>query len=175
MGYIERGPMRKSLAFILWTLTLSAAPALAQEQATPVDPGLTDQSDQATGSTEDGDGDAGGMTDIALEDWRDMVRGRTVTYSIGGDIWARETYDTGSDTVWIRLADGSCMEGIWTWAAGVYCFDWTSGEFSCFRHVRADDQILVIPVLEDGTGIGTIQTVTQISDVPASCGPELTS
>lgn len=168
--------MRKSLAFILWTLIVAAAPALAQEPATPLDPGLDPgTADDAAPDTTDDSETGGGMADIALDDWRDMVRGRTVTYSIGGDIWARETYDTGSDTVWIRLADGSCMEGIWTWADGVYCFDWTSGEFSCFRHVRADGQILVIPVLEDGTGIGTIQTVTQISDVPASCGPELTS
>lgn len=117
----------------------------------------------------------GGMKDIPIDDWREMVRGRTVTYSIGGDVWARETYDTGSDTVWIRLADGTCMDGVWTWNDGVYCYAWSSGEFSCFRHVRSQGSILVIPVLEDGTGLGTIQTVTQISDVPASCGPELTS
>lgn len=168
--------MRRLLTFILWTAALAAAPALALDPADPAE-SPADRPGNAPGNApaDTQDGAETGMADIAKEDWRALVRGRTVTYSIGGEVWARETYDTGSDTVWIRLADGTCMDGNWSWADGIFCFDWSSGEYSCFRHVRSDGRILVIPMLAEGLGVGTIQTVTQISDVPASCGPELTS
>ena len=114
------------------------------------------------------------MNDIAPEEWRDMVLGRTVTYRIGHDLWAREAYDIKSNGVAIRLADGTCMEGIWTWDEGAYCFYWSSGEISCFRHVRAGGEILIIPLV-DGEPSGTVQTVDGVSDAPLACGPALVS
>ncbi|MEM8789479.1 MAG: hypothetical protein AAGE76_14560 [Pseudomonadota bacterium] len=113
-------------------------------------------------------------TDIAPAEWRDLVQGRTVTYRIGDQIWAQEAYDRSTNSVAIRLADGTCMEGTWTHVEGSYCFDWSGGEFSCFRHVRAGEEILIIPVV-DGVTAGTIQTVGGVSDLPLSCGPDLTS
>lgn len=111
--------------------------------------------------------DAGALRDIPPADWRQMTRGQTVTYRMGGEIWARESYALSGDTVAIRLADGTCMEGVWSWTDGTYCFAWSSGELSCFRHVRADGEILVIPT-DSG---GAVQTVSDISPGPVACGP----
>lgn len=110
------------------------------------------------------------LGDIPPDEWRSMTRGRTVTYLIGTDLWAREAYSNQHNGVLIRMSDGTCLEGIWTWTDGEYCFDWSSGEFSCFRHVRTEDGIMIIPVV-DGVEMGTVQTVDSVSDAPVSCGP----
>lgn len=114
------------------------------------------------------------VQDIAPAEWRDMVRGRTVTYLIGGAVWAQEAYGRHGNGVSIKLADGTCMEGVWEHTGTAFCFAWTGGEYSCFRHVRVDDEILIIPV-QDGEPAGTVQSVKQISDLPLACGPALTS
>lgn len=115
-----------------------------------------------------------GIEEIAPAEWKRMVLGHTVTYRIGGRLWAHEAYATTGNAVEIQLFDGTCMEGVWEWADGAYCFYWSGGEDSCFRHVRADGEILVIPV-GDGMPGGTIQTVAGISDLPLTCGPALSS
>lgn len=116
----------------------------------------------------------GALEDIAPEEWREMVEGHSVTYNIGGAFWAREAYDPASNAVVIRMADGSCLEGTWNWAEGVYCFAWRGQGTSCFRHVRRGDDILIIPMV-DGLPSGAIQTVAGVSDLPVSCGSGLTS
>ena len=127
---------------------------------------------QAVAATESGAPEQGDVAQpgIAPAEWRAMVRGRTVTYQIDGQAWAQEAYDLTTNAVAIRLIDGTCMEGTWSYTDGEYCFAWTSGEHSCFLHVRAADQILIIPVV-DGVQSGTIQTVGGISDAPLTCGP----
>lgn len=116
----------------------------------------------------------GEVRDIPAEEWRRMVQGRTVTYLIGGEVWAREAYTPGSDTVSIQLSDGTCMQGFWYTRDREYCFAWELGEVSCFRHVRSDGQILVIP-MDGGLPAGSVQTVSGISDLGLACGPALTS
>lgn len=118
--------------------------------------------------------EAGGLEDIAPDEWREIVGGRSVTYHIGGVFWAREAYDPGSDAVVIRMADGSCLEGTWSWRGGEYCFAWRAEGTSCFRHVRNDGEILIIPVV-DSLPTGDIQTVADIGDAPVNCGSGLTS
>ncbi|WP_112321417.1 hypothetical protein [Oceanibium sediminis] len=112
--------------------------------------------------------------DIPVAEWQSMVRGRTVTYLIGGSVWAQEAYGRVGNGVSILLADGTCMEGVWEHTGQAYCFAWSGGEYSCFRHIRLDDQILIVPVL-DGEPAGTVQMVKQISSIPLACGPALTS
>lgn len=112
--------------------------------------------------------------DISPDEWQSLVRGRTVTYKIGQSIWAQEAYDPRTNSVSIRLADGTCMDGIWAHADGEYCFAWTSGEYSCFRHLRTADEIVIVPV-EDGAPTGVTQTVDKVSDIPLACGPALSS
>lgn len=112
--------------------------------------------------------------DISVAEWKKMVLGRTVTYRIGPQIWAQEAYDTGTNAVSIRLADGTCMDGTWSHTGNTFCFAWTGAETSCFRHVRDAGQILIVPMV-DGEPSGTVQTVTGVSDLPLTCGPALSS
>ncbi len=115
-----------------------------------------------------------GLVDIPKAEWFDMVRGRTVIYKIGPDVWAFETYATTGNYVAIQLADGSCMDGTWEHVDGAFCFAWESREYSCFRHARDGEEILIIPVV-DGVQSGTTQLVSGISDAPITCGPDLVS
>lgn len=113
-------------------------------------------------------------TDIPSEEWFAMVAGKTVTYRIDNQFWAHETYDPRTNRVYIALADGSCMEGVWAHIDNAFCFAWEDREFVCFRHARSGDDILIIPV-EDGQVTGAIQVVQSIDDTGLPCGPELTS
>ncbi|MEM9228393.1 MAG: hypothetical protein AAGB10_02205 [Pseudomonadota bacterium] len=120
------------------------------------------------------DGPPDTWDDISVSEWRQMVKGRTVTYRIGGQLWAHEAYDTSGNRVAIRTADGSCMEGTWSYDNGAYCFAWDAAPASCFRHVRQGSEILIVPLI-DGVPSGAVQTVEGVSDIPLNCGPDLTS
>ena len=111
---------------------------------------------------------------IPQEEWRRMVRGRTVTYRIGPDLWAYERYAPRGNGVEIQLMDGTCMTGRWTYKEGAYCFNWNSELNSCFQHLRTEDEILIVPIV-DGESMGAVQTVSGISDLPITCGPTLSS
>jgi len=112
--------------------------------------------------------------DIPPQEWREMVVGHSVTYHIGGAFWAREAYDPASNAVVIRMADGTCLEGTWSWTEGEYCFAWRGEGTSCFRHVRQDGEILIVPMV-DGQPSGDVQTVAGVTDLPVTCGSGLTS
>ncbi|MEO0913622.1 MAG: hypothetical protein AAFY59_11640 [Pseudomonadota bacterium] len=122
----------------------------------------------ATNEAEDG------LVDIGKDEWFAMVSGRTVVYKIGPEYWAYETYSKKSNYVIIQLANGECMEGTWEHVNNTFCFAWDNGEYSCFRHARDGDEILIIPTV-DGQPSGTIQTVSEITSDAVPCGPELTS
>lgn len=114
------------------------------------------------------------LVDIPKEEWVSMVAGRTVVYKIGLDLWAFETYSRDSNFVSIQLANGECMDGTWNHIDGTFCFAWDNREYSCFRHARAGEEILIIPTV-DGQPAGTTQTVSDITDAPMPCGPDLVS
>jgi hypothetical protein len=108
--------------------------------------------------------------DIPVEEWTAMADGRTLTYRIGGDLWALEHYTPGSNRVQIELYDGTCMSGTWDYSAPNYCFHWEGQGTSCFRHARLDDEIIVIEA-SVGEGAPSTQSMTGVSDTPLSCGP----
>lgn len=110
--------------------------------------------------------------DISSEEWFAMVAGKTVTYRIDDQLWAHETYDPNTNRVYIALADGECMQGIWTHIDGAFCFAWEDNDFVCFRHARSGEDILIIP-MQGGDMAGAIQTVASIDDTGLPCGPEL--
>ena len=133
---------------ILALIALIAGPALAQ-------------------SFEDG-------VDIPLNEWRALAQGRTVTYRIEGNLYARERYAPSGNRVAIELANGECLDGTWSHRDNQFCFAWDSGEFSCFRHIRLGREILIVHMDGDEPS-GDIQEMTDISDVPLTCTPSVTS
>lgn len=112
--------------------------------------------------------------DIPVEEWREMAEGRTLTYEIGGELWAMERYRPGSNEVRLQFHDGSCIEGTWEYTAPLYCFHWEGEGTSCFRHARLGDEILIIET-ENGIETGAVQVMTGVSNVPLACGPAVTS
>ena len=112
--------------------------------------------------------------DIPVEEWTAMAMGRTLTYRIGGELWAFEHYHPGTDRVTLQLYDGACMEGRWDYAAPIYCFYWEGEDKACFRHARLGDEIIVIESL-DGVDTPMTQSMTAVTDMPLACGPAVTS
>jgi len=141
----ETAPMRPKLAAALIALTPLAAAA-----------------------TESADPGAARALDIPVEEWAAMASGRTLTYAIGGAFWAIEHYYPGTSRVSLQFYDGTCLNGTWEYEAPLYCFHWEGEGTSCFRHVRVDDEILI---LETRDGVGGQQVMTGISDIPFACGP----
>ncbi|RED12320.1 hypothetical protein [Pontivivens insulae] len=143
--------MRLSLTMAV--LVMAALPAKAQDLP-PLPPEL-----------------AGLAEDIPLGDWLDLVSGRTVFYRIGDDHFAREHYPPQGSTLYIEDDFGRCMEGQWTHIpeTGAYCFDWPVGLY-CFRHLRAEDDLLILPVTPDGVPTGSsVQGVYDIQTQPFTC------
>ncbi|MBP7242244.1 hypothetical protein [Amaricoccus sp.] len=146
--------MRLSTRLALAAL-LIAAPALAAE----------------TGA---GGPPADGLADIPVDEWTAMSAGRTLTYTIGGELWALERYEAGSNRVGLQFYDGTCLQGAWEYTNSLYCFHWEGEGTSCFRHARMGEQILILET-RDGIETGALQLMSGVSDVPLSCGPEAIS
>ncbi len=106
---------------------------------------------------------------IAPDEWRALAAGRTLTYTVNGEFFALEQYSMTGDRVAIQIADGTCMSGRWVFQNDAYCFFWASRDPVCFRHERLGGEILVKQVI-DGALIGSVQTMSQVSDAPLQCG-----
>ena len=113
-------------------------------------------------------------TNIPVAEWTAMAMGRTLTYRINGEFWALEHYYPGTDRVTLELYDGTCLHGTWDYSDPLYCFHWEGQGTSCFRHARADGEILIIET-QDGQDTALTQTMTGVSDVPLTCGPAVVS
>lgn len=105
---------------------------------------------------------------IPPEEWRALTEGRTVTYTIGGRLWGREFFHPGGERATFLGADGACMTAPWAYAEGLYCFGY--GGLHCFRHVRRDGDILILP-----EGGGPEQAVEGVETAPISCDAPLSS
>lgn len=145
-------PLRAAIV----TLALLFAPAGAWPQAADPEPPIA------------------GAADIPLEEWTAMALGRTLTYRIGGELWAQERYAPTGNQVSLQFRDGRCVEGTWEYVAPLYCFNWRELGTSCFRHLRQGDTILILEA-PGGVENGRIQEMTGVSDMPLACGPAVTS
>lgn len=125
-------------------------------------------------AAETGPAPIGGLADISHAEWAKMASGRTLTYTIGGEFWAREHYAADSNRVTLQFYDGMCLDGTWSWRDGLFCFDWRNEGISCFRHARLGNEILVLETRE-GVETGAIQVMSGVSDLPVSCGPDAIS
>jgi hypothetical protein len=108
-----------------------------------------------------------GDVPVPVEEWRSLTEGRVVWYSLGGAHWGREYFYRGRNLATFIGHDGTCMTAPWIEADGVYCFAYSG--LDCFRHVRRDGKLFVLPL-----GDGQPQTISRITDDgPLSCEPAL--
>lgn len=112
--------------------------------------------------------------DIGPAEWSDMASGRTISYAIDGEVWAREYYAPTGDRVVLKFNDGSCLNGSWDYTEPLFCFHWEGNGTSCFRHVRLGGAILVLET-EQGAETGGVQIVAGVEDVALDCSGDLTS
>lgn len=119
-------------------------------------------------------GEVAGLENIPVAEWIEMAEGRTLTYRINGEIWAREYYEPGTDRVSLQRPNGECMTGTWDYESPHYCFHWDLEGTACFRHVRDGDRIWVIQT-EMGVDTPRLQEMTGVSDRPLICAPPGTS
>lgn len=107
-------------------------------------------------------------------DWRSMVAGRTVTYAIDGELFAREFYVSNSNRVVISLADGLCLNGQWFMEGPAFCYAWENNAPDCFTHHQTDEGVFIIGVNSTPLDI-EIQEVFDIRTAVVQCGAELLS
>lgn len=103
---------------------------------------------------------------IPPEAWRAMAAQNTLWYFAADGYWGREAYDGAGGHVVFEHRDGACLEGDWSWAEGLYCFDFADTRLHCFQHMRWRDRIFAV-----STG-GDVQEVKRIDAAPLSCGPD---
>ena len=104
--------------------------------------------------------------DIPLAEWKGKVEGRTVWYYTSGELWGREYYHPGAGYVTFQYWTGECRQANWTFADGIYCFDFRDKMQHCFRHLDHDGRVWALPV-----GGGPAQAVVFIDDSKPDCGP----
>lgn len=106
-------------------------------------------------------------------DWRGMVEGRTVTYTIEDQFFAREFYVTGTNRVVIAVNNGICLNGEWYMDGPAFCFVWEGAAPSCFTHHLLDEGVFI-----NGLGAGDdieIQFVADVRRTVVQCEDELLS
>jgi len=110
---------------------------------------------------------------LSEAEWRDMVEGKTVTYTIADEFFAREFYETGTNRVVISVTGGLCLNGQWYMEGPAFCFVWENELPSCFTHHRLDEGVFINGV-DPGDDI-EVQFVADIRRATVQCGDELLS
>ncbi len=105
---------------------------------------------------------------ITGAEWRLMVTGRTVEYSINGALFVREYYWPGADVVTMEVVGEECFEARWDYdpATSTFCFH--NGPTACFRHLR-DGNRLYVQDADPGANFGSTQEITAIKDMRLAC------
>ncbi|MEX0970615.1 MAG: hypothetical protein WD046_09255 [Paracoccaceae bacterium] len=109
---------------------------------------------------------------VSEGEWRNMVEGRTVTYTIENEFFAREFYVTGTNRVVIAVNNGICLNGEWFMDGPAFCFVWEGAPPSCFTHHRLDGGVYINGVDDDDI---EIQFVADVRRAVVQCGSELLS
>lgn len=104
---------------------------------------------------------------ISEAEWRALVSGKTLYYSTVSGFMGREYYPPNSNRSIFEYFDGTCFDGSWSQADGIYCFIY--GDTHCFEHLRQGERIFVREL------DGDEQDVFRITDEVLSCEPELLS
>ena len=107
-------------------------------------------------------------------EWRVMVSGKTVEYSINGELFVREYYWPGQDVVTMEVVGKECFEARWEFNPKTSTFCFHNGPTACFWHLREGGH-LYVQLADPGVSFGAIQDITAISDVRLACSTAPTS
>ncbi|MGB0499454.1 MAG: hypothetical protein ACPGID_14030 [Rubricella sp.] len=117
-----------------------------------------------------------GDRQIPVDEWIDMVEGRTVYYFIEGRFFGQEYYFPGNRFARFQHVSGVCLEGTWDYRPRdfAYCYHW-GHDSPCFQHVEREGEIKVL-ILDPGPDtVLEEQTVMQVVDGGFSCEGGFTS
>ncbi len=105
---------------------------------------------------------------ITGDEWRSMVTGKTVEYSINGELFVREYYWPNDDVVTMEVSGEQCFEARWDYdpSTNIFCFH--NGPTACFWHIRNTDGLFVRQA-DIGLHFGATQEISAISDIRLSC------
>lgn len=107
---------------------------------------------------------------MSPEDFAAFATGRTLAYSVDGQIRGSETYFPDRS---VRDADtgGPCRDGVWYPDGPAVCFVYDGSDLRhCWLYWREGTQVLAKPLLADPDE--PAQTVTPAA-APLSCAPEV--
>ena len=102
------------------------------------------------------------------QQWRVMVSGKTVEYSINGELFVREYYWPGQDVVTMEVVGKECFEARWEFHPETSTFCFHNGPTACFWHRRQGGHFYVQHA-DPGVSFGAIQDITAIKDVRLAC------
>jgi hypothetical protein len=101
-----------------------------------------------------------------------LTRGKTITYSTGGETYGIEQYRPGHKVVW-AFAEGDCEEGDWFQQGEQICFDYHDAAvgLQCWTfHLRGTDLVAWFEGKQDAEPLVSLQQ----SDKALNCpGPEV--
>ena len=102
---------------------------------------------------------------ISLREWKALTSGKTIYYHLNGTYQGKEYYLPDDAFLVFMTPDGQCVEGVWAYADGRYCFSY-GANFQCFDHLRRGSRLFS----RADTG-GPEQEIKRIVDEPLSCSP----
>ncbi len=108
------------------------------------------------------------------KEWRGLVSGKTVEYSINGELFVREYYWPGQDVVTMEVVGKECFEARWEFRRETSTFCFHNGPTACFWHLR-DGEHLYVQHADSGVSFGAVQDITAITDVRLACSSAPTS
>jgi hypothetical protein len=110
-------------------------------------------------------------TPMTAAEFDAYATGKTLTYSVGGEIYGAEQYLTGRRVVWAVKGD-DCTDGVWYEDAGLICFVYEGlGTPQCWNFYL-DPTGVRAEFVGDGPG-SELSEVAQ-SPAPLSCaGPDV--
>ncbi len=97
--------------------------------------------------------------------------GKTLTYSVDGQVYGAEQYLTGHQVLW-AFKDGECAKGIWYEQAGLICFAYENNDVpQCWNFFLGANGLRAQFV---GEGGGSDLSEVDQSPTPLSCaGPDV--
>ncbi len=105
----------------------------------------------------------GGDGVIGDREWRTLTEGKTVYYQKDGKPLGREYYTPGQNFLTFEAPDGHCIDGVWAFADGQFCF-WYGDSFQCYAHIRRNGKIFTLSDTSNSE-----QQVERIVDEPLTC------